>query len=61
MLDDEDSYAANTLTIGEVVLMPAGFDGAASKVREAGYEVLSMEVSEFEKCEGALTCLSILF
>ncbi len=61
VLDDEDSYAANTLTIDEVVLMPAGFDRAASQVREAGYEVLPIDVSEFEKCEGALTCLSILF
>lgn len=61
ILEDEDNYAANTLTIGETVLMPAGFGRAATLVREAGYEVMPIEVSEFEKCEGALTCLSILF
>jgi dimethylargininase len=61
VLDEEDSYAANTLTIGDVVLMPAGFDRAADMVREAGYEVVPVPVGEFEKCEGALTCLSILF
>jgi len=30
-------------------------------VREAGFDVITLDVSEFTKCEGALTCLSIIF
>jgi len=39
----------------------AGRPRAQAMAREAGFDVLSMDVSEFEKCEGALTCLSLLF
>jgi dimethylargininase len=54
-------YAADTLAIGDAVLMPAGLPGAHKMVREAGFDVIPLDVDEFEKCEGALTCLSILF
>lgn len=57
----EEAYAANTLAIGEVVLMPRGRHKAHAMVREAGFEVIPLDVSEFEKCEGALTCLSLPF
>lgn len=54
-------YAADTLAIGDIVLMPAGLAGAHKMVKEAGFDVIPLDVDEFEKCEGALTCLSILF
>lgn len=57
----EEGYAANTLAIGDTVLMPRGRPRAQAMVREAGFDVVPLDVSEFEKCEGALTCLSLLF
>jgi dimethylargininase len=54
-------YAANTLALGNVVLMPQGYPRTLLMVREAGFEVITLDVSEFTKCEGVLTCLSILF
>ena len=54
-------YAADTLAIGDVVLMAKGFPEAHEMVEELGFEVISLDVSEIEKCDGALTCLSILF
>jgi dimethylargininase len=56
-----EAYAANTLALGDVVLMPANYPKSHEIVREAGFDVIPIEVSEFEKCEGALTCLSLLF
>jgi len=41
--------------------MPAGLPKAHEMVSEAGFDVMPLDVSEFEKCEGAITCLSILF
>jgi dimethylargininase len=57
----EESYAANTLTIGNTVLMSRRHQRFQTLVTEAGFEVISLDMSEFEKCEGALTCLSVIF
>jgi dimethylargininase len=61
VVPEGEEYAADTLGIGDTVLMPAGLPEAHGMVREAGFDVIPLEVSEFEKCEGAITCLSILF
>ncbi len=61
LLPDNEAYAANTLTINGRVLMPAHRPRSAELVRTVGFEVIELDVSEFEKCEGALTCLSIIF
>ncbi|MHA2365673.1 MAG: dimethylarginine dimethylaminohydrolase family protein [Candidatus Hodarchaeales archaeon] len=58
---DNENYAANTLTIGNTVLMPNGYPHTQAIVNENGFEVISLNMSEFQKCEGALTCLSLLF
>ncbi|MEE8355510.1 MAG: arginine deiminase family protein [Candidatus Bathyarchaeia archaeon] len=61
VIPDGEEYAADTLTVGDTVLMPAGYPRSHEMVRAAGYEVIPMDVGEIEKCDGALTCLSILF
>ncbi|MFX0066275.1 MAG: dimethylarginine dimethylaminohydrolase family protein [Candidatus Hermodarchaeota archaeon] len=57
----DETYAANTLTIGETVLMPQNFPKTKKMIAESGFEVITLQMTEFEKCEGALTCLSLLF
>lgn len=61
VIEDKESYAANALAIKNTVLMAEGYDQAQSKVKEAGFNVIGLKMSEFQKCEGALTCLSLLF
>ena len=56
-----EEYAADTLTIGDTVLMAQGYDETQRLVRDEGFNVIYLDVSEIEKCNGALTCLSILF
>jgi N-dimethylarginine dimethylaminohydrolase len=34
---------------------------SARILQNAGFEVIKLDMTEFEKCEGAITCLSILF
>jgi len=58
---DQDWYSTNNLVVGDTVIMPGGFPKTESLVKDAGYEIISLEMTEFPKCEGALTCLSILF
>ncbi|MFX1265312.1 MAG: dimethylarginine dimethylaminohydrolase family protein [Promethearchaeota archaeon] len=57
----EERYAANALAIGEIVLMSEGHPQTREMVSGLGFDVKSLKMSEFQKCEGALTCLSILF
>ena len=54
-------YAANTLTVNKVVFMSSNHPKSQDLVREAGFEVLPLDTSEFEKCGGALTCLSLIY
>jgi len=61
VVPNDETYAANSLTIDGTVLLPAGRPKTTSLVRSAGYDVVNLDTSEFEKCEGALTCLSLLF
>ncbi|MCJ2533411.1 MAG: arginine deiminase family protein, partial [Candidatus Thermoplasmatota archaeon] len=56
-----DEYAADTLTIDDTVLMPARRERAHELVREAGFKVIALDMSEIEKCDGAMTCLSLIF
>ena len=44
----EDEYAADTLAVGDTVLMAAGYETAQLMVKEAGFDVISLEVSEIQ-------------
>jgi dimethylargininase len=56
-----EAYAANALGVGEAVLLPAGYPHTAAQIRERGFRVLSVSLSEFAKADGGATCLSLLF
>jgi dimethylargininase len=60
-VDPRESYAANSLWINDRVLVPKGFPLTREKVRRAGYETLDVDVSEFQKLDGGLSCLSLRF
>ena len=60
VVPDEDWYSTNNLVIGETVIMPKGFQKTEALLAKAGLTVIPLEMTEFPKCEGAMTCLSIL-
>ncbi|MCJ7464865.1 MAG: arginine deiminase family protein [Thermoplasmata archaeon] len=60
VVPEDEGYAADTLTIGDTVLMARGRPKSQALVKDAGFDVVSLDVSEIEKCEGALTCLSLI-
>ena len=45
---------------GRTVLMAASAPRSAELVREWGFDVVAVEIGEFEKMEGCVTCLSVL-
>jgi len=60
-VEEAESYAANSLWINGTVLVPEGFSGTRAKIEEAGYPTLAVDVSEFRKLDGGLSCLSLRF
>jgi dimethylargininase len=57
---DDDWYSTNNIVVGRSVVMPAGFPETERLVKDIGFDVVPLNITEFPKCEGALTCLSIL-
>lgn len=57
----EESYAANCVWINDRVLVPSGYPAARKTVEAAGYRVITVDVSEFQKVDGGLSCLSLRF
>ncbi|MBT8142525.1 MAG: N(G),N(G)-dimethylarginine dimethylaminohydrolase [Gammaproteobacteria bacterium] len=58
---ESESYAANSIWINDTVIMPAGFPETRKLIVGAGYEVLELDASEFQKLDGGLSCLSLRF
>lgn len=60
-VEPEEAYAANSLWINRRVLVPVGFPHTRKLIEQAGYETLLVDVSEFQKLDGGLSCLSLRF
>jgi dimethylargininase len=60
-LHPRENYAANCLRINDYVVISQGFPRFESAVRELGYPVLALDMSEFRKMDGSLSCTSIRF
>lgn len=60
-IDEDESYAANCLWVNEKVLIPKGFAKAKNRIENAGYTTIEVDVSEFRKLDGGLSCLSLRF
>ncbi|MCK5341886.1 MAG: N(G),N(G)-dimethylarginine dimethylaminohydrolase, partial [Candidatus Heimdallarchaeota archaeon] len=60
-ISEDESYAANCVWINNKVLIPLGFPDTKQKIEAAGYSVIEVDVSEFRKLDGGLSCLSLRF
>ena len=59
LVDDEEGYAANCVWVNGTVLVPTGFPKTRQMILDAGFDVLEVNVSEFRKLDGGLSCLSL--
>jgi dimethylargininase len=55
----DQAGAANCLAINGSVLMPAGFSSVRQLLLSRGLRVIEVNISEFTKLDGGLTCLSL--
>ena len=61
VVDEAERYAANLLLVGETLIVPAGFPGTRRKLGALGTDIIELDMSEMEKMDGGLTCLSLRF
>ena len=59
-VDPAEEHAANVVWIGGHVLMPACFPRTRQRLVDSGIAVSTVDVSELQKAEGAVTCCSLL-
>ena len=56
-----EEYAANCLRINDAFLVPAGHPRFSAVLRSLGRPIIELEMSEFKKMDGGLSCLSLRF
>ncbi len=58
----DELYANNMLYLGDnKVLIPTGYPQTSNKLKSEGFEVIEVDVSEFWKGDGGVTCLNSPF
>jgi len=56
-----EAYAANSVWINGSVLVPAGNPQTEAAIQAEGLPTIALEMSEFRKLDGGLSCLSLRF
>jgi dimethylargininase len=59
VLEETETYAANTLWINDTLIMPKGFPAVKKQLSALDLPILELDMSEAAKMDGGLTCLSI--
>lgn len=60
-IEDEESYAANLIRVNDRIIMPRGYPESKQMIEGAGYCIIEVELSEFRKMDGGVSCLSLRF
>jgi len=61
LVSQREEYGANCVRINDRVLVPAGCMKLAEDLERLGYRTIVLEMSEFQKMDGGLSCLSLRF
>jgi dimethylargininase len=56
----DEPEAANCVRAGERLILPAGNPHTAERLRNRGFTVVEVDVSELQKAEAGVTCMSLI-
>lgn len=56
-----EEYAANCVRVNDRILIAAGVPVLTGSLEDLGYRTTALEMSEFQKVDGGLSCLSLRF
>jgi dimethylargininase len=60
-VNSAEEYAANCVFINDRILVAAGFPDLKRQLEDLGQRTITLEMSEFQKMDGGLSCLSLRF
>jgi dimethylargininase len=60
-INANEEYAANCVRVNDYILVAAGYPVFARTLQDLGYKTISLEMTEFQKMDGGLSCLSLRF
>jgi dimethylargininase len=60
-VENDEAYAANCVRVNDRVLVAADSPGFERTLKDLGYKTITLEMSEFQKLDGGLSCLSLRF
>ena len=61
VVPDNEQYASNCLSINDKVIIAKGYSETMNLINSAGYDTIELDMSEFQKLDGGLSCLSLRF
>jgi len=61
IVNRKEEYAANVLWINDYLIVPGGFPDTKAKLKALDVKIIELDVSEMQKMDGGLTCLSLRF
>jgi dimethylargininase len=56
----DEAAAANCLRAGDKLILPAGNPRTAAELRRLAYDLVEIDVSELQKAEAGVTCMSLI-
>ena len=59
-IDSAEEHAANLVRAGNHIILPSGNPKTASTLRSRGFDVIEVDVSELQKAEAGVTCMSLI-
>jgi len=59
-VDEREPAAANCLRAGDTLILPASNPRTAKALRDRGFAVIEVDVSELQKAESGVTCMSLI-
>jgi dimethylargininase len=61
IVDSAERYAANAVWVNERVLVARGYPGTTARLRKLGLDLIELDIGEYRKLDGGLSCLSLRF
>jgi len=56
-----EEYAANCVRVNDQALIARGYPALETHLNQLGYRTIALDMSEFQKMDGGLSCLSLRF
>ena len=61
VVEEDEAYCTNAMRINNFIIAPKGFPKTKKKMEDAGFDIIEVDMSEFRKQDGGLTCKSLRF